>query len=733
MHTQSLFLDKKLTFEKVAGPMTRLADDSQKWEQEITQEAYKQLPYLSDFEIHVVLDRVDEERGYAFGSIEMMPKSQMTFDERKERPLDKVHIPIVIRDQMMCPLDVFIHNKQYHPMTEARLRESLFRPDTFDAARMRPPEPSIYTDLQPPLGDGRIGGGGIKLAEAEPTQAELDKQAFFGNLMKNAPTKLIGSEAIRAGMQPVHDVSSAAAKILKKPSAGAAAKKTLRSAEAIRGVKLATVLPLLPQLHGTVLQRHIDRVKMAMQDPSIRSILASAGDGVKAAFASAAQMTPTDVIASAKTAMISIPPNVVQFTKLANGKYLMKWANTEGYAPQEQQVDQQQAQSLMSEPDMVTRVEADGSVTVSPDAAVKQTLDTGDIKAADQFGLWSVQDTNGNTLVGWVFPQLLSFDLQPLPLTLFSNGSQHALQEHVAGKLLGKSTDIPKGVPQGYGCFYYIDHGNAKAFVPMHVQSSFQRPDGGIGYTAQLDTGEQLVIYSAPELKTVQMTGEGEYAVPSTMCWLPLKAQVELVEEPQMFTKSAFRDWTGTVELLGDAGTFSFRGPAVAKLAQADKTFLDYRNAQFLGVALGIEPDALKTAMAQVSDGRAPTGFYGVRIITPLAEKIAEAKQKVASALAEVDIKNFDLTKEAAILDDALTTDKVLSLGFLNAENVATFVDMLPGLEAAASRIAEMLVASRLGMKDIPEVALERLLKAMDEVILGLRRLKQKELSFSEI
>ena len=95
-------------------------------------------------------------------------------------------------------------------------------------------------------------------------------------------------------------------------------------------------------------------------------------------------------------------------------------------------------------------------------------------------------------------------------------------------------------------------------------------------------------------------------------------------------------------------------------------------------------------------------------------------------------MRNHFLAKEASVLDDALTVDKVLSLGFLNAENVATFVDMLPGLERAASAISEMLVAARLGMKDIPEVALERMMIALEDVILGLQRLKQKELSYTE-
>ena len=658
MH-EPLFLDRPLTFEKIAGPMTRLSDDAQKWEQEISQEAYRQLPYLSDFEIHVALDRVDEERGYAFGSIEVSPKSQMTYEERQDRPISKAHIPVIVRDQMMCPLDVFIYSDKYHPLTETRLRSTLFRPDTFDAARMRPPEPSIYYDLQPPLGDGRIGGGGIKLSH----------------------------------------------------------------------VKLAT--PILPQLHGRVLARHIDRVKTALLDPSFGAAMRNAPEGVQAAFHSAVQMTPSSAEKTAEASVLALKPNVVQLVKQANGRYLVKWANSDAYAPQHEMVDQAEAHRLLDSPDMIARTEADGTVTVSPDAAVKSTLSTPtDVKAADQFGIWSVQDTMGNELIGWVFPQVMSFDMQPLPLTLFTNGSQYGLQETIAGKLLGKATDMPRSVPRGYGCFYYLDHGNARAFVPMTVGNSFRRPDGSTGYQGNLDTGEQIVLHFAPELKAVTKVAEGEYVIPESLSWLPLKASVELVPDASLFMKTAQREWKHTVELVGDGSTWSFRGPAVAKLAHDQKSFLNRDQTAFIGTALGIDPSFMKEAMAKTASGERPAIFEKVRCIIPLAEKLAEAKTKVAGMLKELDVKNFDLIKEASVLDDALTVDKVLSLGFLNAENVGTFVDMLPGLEQAASRISEMLVASRLGMRDVPEVALARMMKALDDVILGLRRLKAKELGF---
>ena len=72
MEIQPLFLDSELRFSgetKLAGMLTRLGDNVDNWAQEITQEAYKQMPFLSDFEPNVVLDKVDEERGFAFGSI----------------------------------------------------------------------------------------------------------------------------------------------------------------------------------------------------------------------------------------------------------------------------------------------------------------------------------------------------------------------------------------------------------------------------------------------------------------------------------------------------------------------------------------------------------------------------------------------------------------------------------------------------------------------------------------
>jgi len=382
METQPLFLDTSLKFggeEKLAGMLTRMGDNTDNWGQEITQEAYKQLPFLSDFEPNVVLDKVDEERGYAFGSIELRPKTAMTMEEQHTSSVGKVHIPIIIKEHMLSPFDVFIDGKDYQHLTEGRVRAALFRPESFDAARTRPPDPSMVNDMQPPLQNG--GGGGIKTGSAELSR-----------------------------------------------------------------------IPLLPQLQGTVRQDHLAKLKEACADPSLQTNVRNGNEGVLAAFNSALGLQVSDTTKTASHVFDRIRPTAVQMRKLANGKVLVKWANHEMYAPQSEEMPMAQAQNVLGEQDIRAVLEADGTFTASPDAPVKETLDAEEIKVADSFGLWKVQDTNGNTMIGWVFPQILSMSLKPLPLSLFNNGSQYAVQEHVAGEMAGKSTDLPMGTPKGYGC-----------------------------------------------------------------------------------------------------------------------------------------------------------------------------------------------------------------------------------------------------------------------------------------
>lgn len=662
--SQALFLDSQLVFEggeKTAGMLTRLSDNTDNWPQEIVQEAYKRLPFLSDYEIYVILDKINEERGYAFGSVEIRPKSDMTAEESLETGMPKAHIPVVVKEQMLSPLDVFLKGKAYHYLTEARLREALFRPSTFDVFRRRPPESALVNDLQPPMHD--LAGGGVKI----------------GSLM---------------------------------------------------------ALPILPLLHGKVAPGHVTRVKEAAAEPSVYAQIMNGDPGVRAAFNSAMGLQESLPI---KHASQAIKPSVVQLKKLGAGRAMVKWANIDLYDPQEDDdVPMSVAHDLLGDEDLVSELESDGTVTMSPDAAVKQTMEAEEVKAADSFGLWKVQDLTGNSMIGWVFPKLLTLNMEVMPLCLFNNGSQHALQEVIAGEPAGKSLDLPKGVPQGYGTLYYMDHGTAKAYVPMTINTTARMPDG-LRYIAETDLGESVTFSFADGLKKPAQTGPTEWILPSSINWMPLRGKTELVSEPAMFSKiaavknSGNPSFSGTVVITGDdADLYSFDGPAVEKLADDQTKFLSRDKAMFLGVGLGMDrafcKEALDTARSK------SVSVAGLKVATSYREKTARAKIALKKELNELDppIRNYFLAKEASILDDALTADKVLGLGFINPENISTFVDLIPALDAASGKLAELLILVRLGLKEVPEVAVERMLFAMEDVLRGLKSLRQKELTYSK-
>lgn len=697
----SLFLDTSLDFGPVkqAGVVTHMSDAAEKWPEEIMGEAYKTLPFLGNFDVNVVLDKVDDTRGYGFGSIEVRPRSDLpAADQRK---LALIHIPILIKDQNLQPLDLFIHGGKYHHLTESRLRATMFRPETFDSAQKAPPDPSFVTDLMPPS-QGIFYGGGVKLSQ-DMALSQAPAQTPF-----------------QPSVTPQTSAASASQQVAQAPAPPTAE------------TKVATLIPILPQLEGRVLQQHSDRIKVAMQDPSLLTSFQNANEGVQAALLSALQLSPINLEKSAEVLQRNLRPDAVQITKLANGRFMVKWAAADMYAPQQEEVQPQVAQKLTGQGTPADQqLNAEGATTAGT-GDVSQAVGDEPARVVDQYGIWKVEEASGQQLIGYAFPALYSLDNQPLGLSLFTNGSQFAVQEGIAGKMIGKATDLPKAPPLGYGCFYTSSDGTARAFEPMKITATFQDPSGLIHYTSQLDSGQGATFTFSDVIKAPTRVSETDVIIPSSYRWLPLKSETKLVQDPAMFTKVATSNWKKTAELVSDGNVYSYRGPAVEKIA-SEASFIDRRQTEFLGVLMGMNPRFVKTAADRAARGER-VALRGLRQITPIHEKMASARQAIRAELEDLNppIRNYFLLKEASILEDALTADTILGLGFLNAENVNTFVEMLPCLEETSSKLAELLMAIRLGRKEIPEVAVERSLAALDDVINGLRVLKQKEVRFGE-
>ena len=146
-------------------------------------------------------------------------------------------------------------------------------------------------------------------------------------------------------------------------------------------------------------------------------------------------------------------------------------------------------------------------------------------------------------------------------------------------------------------------------------------------------------------------------------------------------------------------------------------------DATFTLCAAGMSPADAYGLLKRASVTMNTEYAVGVRDVRPVAAFMAPIEKAASEKVAAARAFRQDLLKEAAILPDIQTVDSVLSLGYINPENIRLFVGRLPYLEKALNTICELTLFSRLGMSEVPESASARAARALDEVIQGLKGL----------
>lgn len=660
-----LFLDDPKGLPKIAAAMSRLSENPDDWQSEIINELLRQAPYAGDFEPKLVMNELDPERRYALGSIEL--RSRQAVNPRDDKMSAEVQgvkqilIPIVVNDGKMHPLDVFIHNGKAQPLTESRLRRAMFRPQLFEAIAKRPGDQDIMSTLYPPYRSGGFGLGG---------------NSFVG---------------------------------------------------AAEQAKVSSVRPeLIDQIHHTIKLADIERVTNELNaDPTLQAAVMH--NPATIPFMAKIAQPPQTVTAEhmLKQAAMAIPPKVVQVQKTSNG-FLIKTANPDTLLPEQNEVDRPTAEATVG-PDIVKKVERDGTVTVATEPVVKDSLVDLKIKRADEFGEWKVKTKDGKELVGWVFPRCVDLDGTNMALGIFSNGSQSAFQENIAGSMVGKGTNLIDEEPSGFGCFYLARAGSVQAIMPMTIKGQSQDTDGTKMFMVETVMGQPTEIRMVAGLNKISQISDERYGIPADCGWMPMRDMTELAEDPDQFTKTAEALRAGgQVEVMTDGSTYSMRGLGITKLAKAlPVDFVDHDQAMYNLAILGVHPSFAREKLAEAHRLSRWVEIDGVRPVTLAAEKYHQAKTAAAKFIAKIPAVKSLLLKEAAALDDPLSVDKVLSVGFLNPENIGTFISYLPEFEDTLQKLSELLVASRLGLSAVDTGALERVVKHLDKVIGGLREMSQ--------
>jgi hypothetical protein len=864
---------RDLDLKKTAGFAARLSEKPDNWPQELTSDLYKQLPFLSDYEVSVNLDRVDEQRGFGFGYADVHNKTERPEQEHEQTGMPHVRIPLVVQERAVKPFSTFMDGEKVLPLNENRIREHLFNPQSFDLSASPPRDPSLVENLMPPHRSGIGMGGDYKMASADeklladlqgiskgktagahkchtcggratgmahindlppryvcdkhgPSKKDLEKASFDKTAFKHISPEQwkalheslemqqalheYGGDKSHPAVQnrlyelalkhygfhpkpeapPAHKMEAFKAKIQAKSQKAAEkqVEKTKKMME--QGNKLLSgaqggqkpagggsplkmpangikktgslLLDIAPTIRESDAQKFVEKVasSASLQAGFQRSGIS---DLLVEVFDKTARVEADDRF---RAIADSIEPTVVSMQKLPGGDFLVKSANSSAFVPgqaaqgqvipgQEMAgaIGQDQAQAM--QPGQTATAVAPQAAAAPPPAAPEQEDPTGgappnvpgpedlgevgvhpeedgtetQAQVAEQFGEYLVQDMMGNQVMGWVFPKTLAWDgnFSPQPISLFTNGSAYAVQSAVAGEMIGKSTGLPSVNPRGEGIFYMVDRTGAKATAPVTVHGGMSGPDGGEMYTCSDVMGNQFKVTMSPGLTAPQRISDNEYALPKAWKFMALGAQqTQLVPDPLQMNKSAAVKLAQDTVTLFWNGSFNLEGGCgIEKLSSDYRYDLDGFSAEFMLGVLGVPGEDIKSKLAACRK-KGAIKIAG-REITLFSERYQEKKKEASAMWARIPNLARDLIKEAASMEDEGTVDKVLALNFINPENLTTFIDYTPELEEASEKLAAMLLSSYLGMKEIPEGAVERSMRNMEEVILALKAVQHAE------
>jgi hypothetical protein len=373
--------------------------------------------------------------------------------------------------------------------------------------------------------------------------------------------------------------------------------------------------------------------------------------------------------------------------------------------------------------DNVNQVDAHGT-TILSDGVGKEHEKSDNWQVITSPGTYVVRATDGRKLTGWVIPNLMDLDGDIVPMALFTNGAAAMVQEQIVGLRGGGILNLPASPPRGTGVFYYSDGaGSVVATTPVMVTGLEESMSGGASWLVKSLTGEASRVRVVPDLKKMMALG-GEFLIPPGAKFMALESEtpVALVADRDLAkTSSGARI---NMRAAGDTVSMSFRGlPKLASYAGMGPMHQD--RAAFVLALAGVDVGEIytKIAEAQTRD----IEFSGVSDVRPVDELIDLTKKEASEYSQQVRSLRKILVKEAATLPDAMSVDAVLSLGFINSENVRMYVTHIPYLEKCLSKVCELVLGSRLGLVEIPEYAAARAARGLDEVIQGLRSLSLRD------
>jgi hypothetical protein len=684
-----LFVEDTLSWGKLAS--AELEEDATQWPRQVLTELFRALPEVSEYTPEVKFMHTNEEQGYALGVVVITNATNTALSaEGAGRRTPKALIPILIKSGRLCPLDIVMSSSgRMYPLTADRVREILYRPEPFDMLSDDWNDSSIWQLFQPP-GRGDFGTGSPQ--GGSPGQGI---QYMMGPGMKSAS----------AGDPP----------------------------------------ELLPAIRDMLLQPHLDALTERLNGDPL--FLKTASDNhaflsVLALIANAEGRSEKTAAAYHQVVLDSFPVQVAQLG-WDGASYAVKTANRDAGIVREYKLDRGEFLRFAGEK-IAEKVDTQGTVHVSePKADKPESVLVGGPrgerpKRIDTSGRWTVYEAQtGKPHTGFVFTGLVDTDGNRVPICVFVSEDGCVIQDQMAGATPVPSgpdagLELPNDPPKGEGVFLVSREAwDMVATVPVTVKGSVSSEDARRYHCTDL-SGEEVTIVAQrgaqgilafPKRKEIIVPFGAAFIATSVKTLPPMIA--EAPEDPiPKYAAARMLTPLISVTALGD-DLYNLSTRHLPKLASAlPLKELSADDATFVLCAAGLSTEDAYRAL----DKAAACAALNVVDVQDFGSLPVIDKEKIASFARDVASLRVDLSKEAAALSDPMTIDAVLSLDFINSENVRTFISMIPYLEKALNRVCELVFASRLGMDEIPEAAASRAARGMNDAIRGLKALALRQI-----
>jgi hypothetical protein len=329
----------------------------------------------------------------------------------------------------------------------------------------------------------------------------------------------------------------------------------------------------------------------------------------------------------------------------------------------------------------------------------KQTVPTG-----DKYGFYTSEHGGKNKNVLFI-PMVTDFHNIYNDKGIAIHNDGYFYTDKIAGDFK-QAPGIKRYEPDGFGVFIFNTDKTAVASYPMTINKGI---DGKV-MAKTADANYELVYNNSLKKPLIK---NNTLFIPIEWNFVPLNNKLsEFIETKEAKLASSINNGVAIYKDESD-GTYMLSGKQVNDIA---KKHFDHHSTVAILMALGVNTNTAEELLKSASY------LDPVYITTNRVVSLNEPSQFIKLAS---DLKT-DLIKEAAILNDETDIDTIFALNFITPENLEGFYNMSPIIDETLTKLAGLLMATRVGVKQLPELSIKTAIRGLQGVNDSLKLMRFK-------